>query len=306
MNTYFVRITLPKNIGAEARDPFAQIVVQLAARFSFQGLEDWSVDVKNSRVLGAESEFRDLTRAGRLNPEMRVYFGSQKDGKLFARILAEAFADLRVSAPRRLAPRDWMKAWRKHYKTQVLREGKRKLAIVPAWKKSPSYPHVRITPGQAFGTGTHPTTQLCLRLLLRHASAPTQVLDFGAGTGILLIAAQKLTGAKGMAVESDAVALAQARKNARLNRARGLTFARKMGRGKYDLVFANVLAPVLLAHRAKLHAAVRRGGLIFLSGILKSEAEWFRKRFRAKNFAFEERLDQGDWSALVFRRKPAP
>jgi ribosomal protein L11 methyltransferase len=299
MKSFFVAIRLPEGMSAEAREPLSQILTRVASRFSFQGLEDWTVDVKNSRVLGAEAEFRDLTRAGKLSDEMRVYFGRERDARLFAAILRASFQDLRIGNPRRLAPRDWMKAWRKHYRTQVLRVGTQKLAIVPAWKKAPAYPHVRITPGQAFGTGTHPTTQLCLKLLLRFGADKRRVLDFGAGTGVLLIAAQKLSGAKGVAVESDPTALAQARKNARLNRASGLGFTRALPRGKFDLVFANVLAPVLLEQRARLHAALAKEGVIFLSGILKSEAPAFERAFRGKLRKLA-REDQGDWCAFAF------
>jgi ribosomal protein L11 methyltransferase len=300
--TFFVRLALPTDLSTEARDSLAQIVTRLAARFSFQGLEDWSIDVKNSRVLGAEAEFQDLSRAGAVKPEMRVYFGLKSDGALFAKILGNAFAELKIYSPRELKPRDWMKLWRKHYKTQILREGRERLNIVPAWKKAPKTgASVRITPGQAFGTGTHPTTQLCLRLLLRHAASAKQALDFGAGTGVLLIAAQKVSGATGLAVESDPVALEQCRKNARLNRASKLRFALKTDAKKYDLVFANVLAPVLLAHKAKLHRSLTPGGLIFLSGILKDEAAEFLAQFRGK-LELVERLDQGDWAAIALVR----
>ncbi|MGZ3653188.1 MAG: 50S ribosomal protein L11 methyltransferase [Bdellovibrionota bacterium] len=301
--SFFVQLGLPGDLKPEARDSLAEIVTRLASRFSFEGLEDWSVDVKNSRVLGAEAEFQDLSRAGAKKPEMRVYFAERAHAATFARILAAAFADLKVSGARRLAPKDWMKLWRRHYKTQTLREGKRALHIVPAWKKRPrGGASVRITPGQAFGTGTHPTTQLCLRLFMRHAADAKRVLDFGAGTGVLLIAASKLSGAGGLAVESDAVALAQCRKNAKLNRSSGLRFSRKMGSGKFDLVFANVLAPVLLGHRESLVRALKPGALIFLSGILGKEAGSFLRKFRTRQLAFVERLDQGDWSAIALRR----
>jgi ribosomal protein L11 methyltransferase len=301
--TFYVVLSLPSGLAPEARDSLSELVTRLASRFSFQGLEDWTVDVKKSRVLGAESEFHDLTRAGRRSREMRVYFAKRPDAALFARILRQAFADLRVGAPRRVGQKDWMKAWRRHYKVQVIREGRRALAVVPSWKKAPKRGvSVRISPGQAFGTGTHATTQLCLRLLLRHAPGARRVLDFGAGTGVLLLAAQKLAGAKGLAVESDPVALAQARKNARLNRASGLRFAREVNGERFDLVFANVLAPVLLAHRAKLRAALAPEGLLFLSGILRAEAGAFLKQFGGTGLELVERLDQGDWSALALRR----
>lgn len=303
-SAYYVRLGLPAGLPREARDRFSDLVVRVAGRFSFQGLEDWSVEAPGARVLGTESEFHDLTRSGPLSREMRAYFASVADARGFARLLRSVVGDVRVSPPRRQAPRDWMKLWRRHYKTQTLREGRRSLHIVPSWKERPRKGiSVRISPGQAFGTGTHPTTRLCLRLLLRHLGPEARVLDFGAGTGILLIAALKCGAASGAAVESDATALEQCRKNARLNRVEGLRFLRSLPRGGYDLVFANVLAPVLLAHREKLLASLKPGGIIFLSGILKAEGRRFLTGFRAPGFGLEERLEEGDWVAFALRRR---
>ncbi|HEY8280232.1 MAG TPA: 50S ribosomal protein L11 methyltransferase [Bdellovibrionota bacterium] len=305
--SYFVRLALPKQLAAEARDSFSVLVSRIASRFSFQGLEDWQVDLKRSRVLGIESEFHDLTKVAKPKPEMRVYFASKADAVKFGKFLSVVFADLRVSPARKLVSRDWMKLWRKHYKTQFLQEGKQKLAIVPSWKKAPRAGlSVRITPGQAFGTGTHPTTQLCLRLLLRQKGSFGDALDFGAGTGVLAIAAAKRAGPgfRGLAVESDPVALEQCRKNVRLNRVKGLRLARKLETGrKFDLVFANVLAPVLLANKKTLVGAIRPGGLIFLSGILAKEIEKFRRDFRSAELSHIQTLRQGDWAAVAFRRK---
>jgi len=301
--SFYVRLRLPENLGGEARDAFSAIVPRIAGKFSFQGLEDWAVDVKNSRVLGAEAEFQDLTREGLRNSEMRVYFARLSDAQKFGKFLGTVFADVKISPARALAAKDWMKLWRKHYKTQTLREGKRRLAIVPAWKKVPAgIPSLRITPGQAFGTGTHPTTQLCLRLFLKYGADALKVLDFGAGTGVLAIAAFKAGGAKTVAVESDRVALEQCRKNARLNRVKGMKFSRTIPKGRFDLVFANVLAPVLLDHRNKLHGAVAKGGMIFLSGLLASEAAGFLKKFTSRDFRTFAILEQGDWSAIALRR----
>lgn len=297
----FVTIDLPKNLSGEAREAFSSLVPRLAGRFSFLGMEDWSVDVKNSRVLGVESEFHDLTKAGKVSLQMHVYFESREGAKGFARTLESVVADVKISPPKKQAPKDWMKLWRKHYKTQTLREGNESLHIVPAWKKSPAGGmSIRIYPGQAFGTGTHATTQLCLRLFLRHGKKYKTVLDFGAGTGVLAIAAAKY-GMKGLAVESDPVALEQGRKNIRLNRVR-IAAAKKLPAKSFDLVFANVLAPVLMAQRNALLKAVKKNGLIFLSGLLAKEARAFLKEFIRADFALVEILEQGDWAAIALKR----
>jgi ribosomal protein L11 methyltransferase len=300
--SFYVLIGLPKDVGREARDALSSLVTRLASSLSFQGMEDWSVDVKNSRVLGVESEFHDLTRAGLLSSEMKVYFRTKPHAALFATRLGTLVEGLVISRARLQAKKDWMKLWRKHYQTQTLSEDGELLHIVPAWKKAPvKGTSIRIYPGQAFGTGTHATTQLCLRLLLRYGAGKT-MMDFGAGTGVLAIAAAKTNGMKGIAVESDPVALEQCRKNIRLNRVKIPAASKAPSGKKFDLIFANVLAPVLLERKASLKGSVEKGGLLFLSGILKTEAKSFLKKFGPKGFALLENASMGDWAAIALQK----
>lgn len=302
-DSFFVKIPV-KGLGREQREALSALCVRLAARFSFRGIEDWQVDLDDStKILGIEREFHDLQGKGRESEQIVVYFGTRGDAGKFGAILQGAFSDLRVSKPLRLARKDWMKAWRKHYKPVLLRERGVGLVITPAWRKAPrGRASVRIYPGQAFGTGTHPTTRLCLRLFMKHAGEVGSILDFGAGTGILALGAMALQpGVKVLAVESDLEALDQARKNARINR-RNMKFSPRMGKGSYDLVFANVLAPVLLAQKAQLASAVKRGGLIILSGILRSEGGKFLRAFRQPGLKLVEELSEGDWVAFAMRK----
>ncbi|MGE3262388.1 MAG: 50S ribosomal protein L11 methyltransferase [Bacteriovoracia bacterium] len=302
-DSFFVRISV-KGLGHAPREALSTLVIRLAARFSFRGLEDWTVDLASStKILGAEREFHDLQGRGKTSDQLVVYFGTKADALSFGNILRNAFADLSVSKPMRQAKRDWMKTWRKYYKPVRLKEVGTSLVITPAWKAAPKgMASVRIYPGQAFGTGTHPTTRLCLRLYLKHRSAPKKILDFGAGTGILVLAALALDkGVQALAVESDPEALDQARKNARINKAK-LRFALKMGAGSYDLVFANVLAPVLVAQKKALARAVKKGGIIILSGILRAEGKKFLRDFRTPDLKFVEELGEGDWAAFAMRK----
>lgn len=302
--SFYVKIILPEGVGAEAREAFSALVSRLAARFSFQGLSDWAVDLgQKSRVLGVESEFHDLTKHGKLGREMSAYFASKPDASAFASLLRALVEDIKVGSPRRQAPKDWMKEWRKHYKLQKIQEGKETVWIVPAWKKGPkSGVKIRIYPGQAFGTGTHPTTQLCLRLFLRHGLTvpPAKALDFGAGTGLLAIAAARY-GFGVVTVESDPVALAQCRVNLKLNKVKAPAL-KKTPRGKFELVFANVLSPVLLQERARLKSSVAKGGLLILSGILQEEARSFLRKFGSQGWSTREIARQGDWAAIAMVR----
>lgn len=303
--SFFVKIFLPEGISLDQREVFSSLVLRLAQNFSFQGLDDWHVDLgAGEKVLGIESEFHDLTGKGKMSAEMRAHFALKTDAASFVKIMRASFEDLRVQGPYLLAPKDWMKEWRKHYKKQKIGA----VTIVPAWLKSPAKGvSVRIYPGQAFGTGTHATTRLCLLSFLevfKKDAGKFSCLDFGAGTGILAIAAAKLYGKgfKGDAVESDQVALDQARKNARLNRV-SLRFLRKMpAKKKYDFIFANVLAPVLLAQKTFLKEAVSEGGHLVLSGILATEADAFLQEFGMDGFSLVRKSVEGDWAAILLKR----
>ncbi|MGZ3695210.1 MAG: 50S ribosomal protein L11 methyltransferase [Bdellovibrionota bacterium] len=302
-DSFFVRINV-KGLERIQREALSTLVIRLASRFSFRGLEDWTVDLASStKILGAEREFHDLQGLGKTSEQLVVYFGSRKDAASFGDILRNAFADLSVSKPIRQVKRDWMKTWRKYYKPVRLREAGTTLVITPAWRAAPKgVASVRIYPGQAFGTGTHPTTRLCLRLYLQHRQETKSILDFGAGTGILVLGAMAVDKkVRGLAVESDPEALDQARKNARINRAK-LKFSLKMSKGAYDLVFANVLAPVLVTEKKKLAAAVKKGGVIILSGILKSEGAKFLRDFKVPGLKLVEELSEGDWVAFAMRK----
>jgi ribosomal protein L11 methyltransferase len=303
--SWIVRIELPIDLALPAREAFSELASRIASRFSFLGMEDWAVDLgAQQKVLGVEREFHDLTGVGKMNSSLQFYFARKDHAASFGKIVAHNVDGIRVLAPRKQVRRDWMKEWRKHYKTQVIEESEQRLAIVPAWKKAPARGvSVKIWPGQAFGTGTHPTTRLCLRFLLRSGFSEGRVLDFGAGTGVLAMAAAKL-GKKisAVAVESDPEALAQCGKNARLNRVK-LKLCRKAPKGTYDFVFANVLAPVLLAERDLLFRSLKTSGLLVLSGLLAKEGDNFWREFSGSDFHLVERLDEGDWCAIMARRK---
>ena len=133
---------------------------------------------------------------------------------------------------------------------------------------------VRIDPGMAFGTGSHPTTRLMLRFLDRVVHGGERLLDYGCGSGILAIAAAKLGAGRIDAVDIDAQAVDVARANARAN---GVSVAASLPEGlapgRYDLVVANILAQPLIDLAPALAARARAGGRIALAGILEGQAE---------------------------------
>ena len=151
-----------------------------------------------------------------------------------------------------------------------------RLWIVPSWHESPDPAAVNLIldPGMAFGTGSHPTTRLCLEWLERQVSADCSVLDYGCGSGILAIAAARLGAGKVAGVDIDPQAVEAANANAERNGVSALfADSAEPVAGDYDLVVANILSNPLRVLAPAICAHVRSGGRLALSGILREQAE---------------------------------
>lgn len=228
---------------------------------------------------------------------------------------------------RTLREQDWENAWKAHYRPQ--RVGNR-IAVVPSWESyrlEPGVVVVSLDPGMAFGTGTHPTTRLCLIALERHVRPDMRVLDVGTGSGILAIAAAKLGAATVLALDTDPVAVAAARENVAVN---GLTSAVRVvlgtvgGHGDlvveghdaplhlgnerqqpaFDLVIANLTAALIARLAQGLVAALDPGGQLIVSGVIDDLEDKARTALDAAGFVLAQRLEAGGWIALVGRRRP--
>ncbi len=207
---------------------------------------------------------------------------------------------------------NWMEAWKAHYRP--LEVGAR-LLILPAWMEAPASERIilRIDPGMAFGTGTHPSTQLCLELMERLQPFPDRVIDVGCGSAILSIAALRLGARRALGVDIDALALENARENARLNQVDdalilGHGSVGEIRRGEFaiqdaPLVLANILAPVLSRLLDEgLGELVTGDGFLLLSGILQEQRATLLQKVAEKGFYLMESAEKGDWVALLLRR----
>lgn len=151
-----------------------------------------------------------------------------------------------------------------------------RLWIVPSWHESPDPAAVNLIldPGMAFGTGSHPTTRLCLEWLERNVSAGATLLDYGCGSGILAIAAARLGAGRVAGVDIDPQAVEAARANAERNGVTALfADSTQPVAGEYDLVVANILSNPLRVLAPAICAHVSSGGRLALSGILREQAE---------------------------------
>ena len=207
---------------------------------------------------------------------------------------------------------DWMNSWKAHYRPIEVGE---KMMIVPAWMDPDTHGRIplRIDPSMAFGTGTHPTTQLCLMLLEKYLHADEYVMDIGCGSGILSVAAIKLGSSFAFGVDIDPLSVKASYENSELNgvTARVLFKQGSVAEAKTEqnishtapLVLANILAPVIIRLLdAGLHELIAPGGLIILSGILDHQADEVRRACEAKGLKFVEKVQSLDWVAMAFQR----
>jgi ribosomal protein L11 methyltransferase len=151
-----------------------------------------------------------------------------------------------------------------------------RLWIVPSWHESPDPAAINLIldPGMAFGTGSHPTTRLCLEWLERNVTESSTLLDYGCGSGILAIAAARLGAGRVAGVDIDPQAVESARANAERNGVAALfADSAQPVAGEYDLVVANILSNPLRVLAPAICAHVRSGGRLALSGILREQAE---------------------------------
>lgn len=222
---------------------------------------------------------------------------------------------LRVRLATAMPEQEWRDAWKRHFKvTRITRQ----VVVVPSWEQhQPAADElvIELDPGMAFGTGTHATTRAVLEEMQALADAGqafSSVLDVGAGTGILAIAAVKWWGGHAVAIDNDPVALAACLDNAAKNQVAGRLEATKLSlaedAGRYPLVLANIQAHVLRELRVALCAAVAPGGTLILSGILTPQAQALAEEYVASGLRLvrvRAASDDPQWTAVVLEQPAA-
>lgn len=203
-----------------------------------------------------------------------------------------------------VAEEDWANAWKQFY--TVLHVGER-LVVKPRWQDYEAQPGeivIALDPGMAFGTGTHPTTQLCLEALETARVKGARVLDVGTGSGILAIAAALLGAAHVDALDTDAVAVAAARDNvAQAGHSESIAVTEGSlplpnPTPDYDIVVANITAQTLISLAPHLRSAVAAEGRLLACGIIHEKADDVVAAFLEKDFRLLERRQVGDWVLL--------
>lgn len=201
-----------------------------------------------------------------------------------------------------LEDKDWVRAWMDQF--EPMRFGQR-LWIVPSWHTPPEPDAVNLMldPGMAFGTGTHPTTSLCLTWLDQHAPTDLNVIDYGCGSGVLALAAQKLGAADVRGTDIDPQAIIASEQNAERNLADiDFKLVKDFQAAPVDLLVANILAGPLKELAPEFIRLLKPEGTLVLSGLLTNQAPELIAFYDQQGFALLEQQDLDDWSLLCFQK----
>jgi ribosomal protein L11 methyltransferase len=256
-----------------------------------------------------------VERGGRSGPRSRrpvkleAYFTMLRPAKLRSIRSAMRTAGMltdsdRDSAPQAIVDPGWATMWQKRFEPLPIGE---RFLIVPPWNRASENDRTSIVvlPGQAFGTGHHPTTSGALLAIdeIHTRNKIARAIDVGTGSGILAIAMALRGVRKITAIDNDGLALDNARENADLNgvskRIAFSTTAVSEVRGKFDLVVANILSKVLIAMASDLKRLLAHDGHLVLGGILAREAKWVAARY-APELRLIDSITSRGWATLIF------
>ena len=205
---------------------------------------------------------------------------------------------------------DWANSWKQYYKPVKIGE---KIVICPAWEKyTPAEGElvIRMDPGMAFGTGTHETTRLVIRLLEKYTKAGQRMLDVGTGTGILAICASRLGADLCRAYDIDPTAVRVARENIKDSGLTNVTCDQSdllkqvsLEGGRYDLVCANIVADIIIRMTPDVGTYMKDDAVLLASGIIAERCDDVVACFEANGFRVVEKLTDNDWCGLAVMKK---
>ena len=203
---------------------------------------------------------------------------------------------------------DYENSWKKYLYPEKVSE---RFVVKPTWREyTPEGDEliIELDPGRAFGTGSHPTTSLCLKLMEEHINEGDSVVDVGTGSGILMIAADKLGASEIYGVDIDELAVESAKENLNLNNIgedKAHVFQGDLisvlKDKKFDVVVANILADVLMILIRDISRVVKKGGKIIFSGIIEDKCEIVKKEIESLGFEVVEIKADKEWRAMLIK-----
>ncbi|MHA6260367.1 50S ribosomal protein L11 methyltransferase [Sporosarcina sp. CAU 1771] len=204
---------------------------------------------------------------------------------------------------------DWATSWKKYYHPVKISG---RFTIVPTWEEYEPVESdeliIELDPGMAFGTGTHPTTVMCVQALEKYVEPGNVVVDVGTGSGVLSIAAALLGASKVHALDLDYVAVTAAKENTELNKVEGVV---EVTHGNLlesihvqpDVIVANILADVIMSFSEDAYSLLPEGGLFITSGIIGQKRDLVKDDLISKGFEVIESVLMEDWVAIVAQKK---
>jgi ribosomal protein L11 methyltransferase len=204
---------------------------------------------------------------------------------------------------------EWATAWKKYYNPVKISE---KFTIVPTWEEynpvSSDELIIELDPGMAFGTGTHPTTVMCIQALERTVQREDHVVDVGTGSGVLSIASALLGAKNVQALDLDEVAVQSARLNIKLNKVHEHVTVSQNNLldgvdGPVDVVVANILAEVILRFVGDVSRVVKKDGTFIASGIIQQKRQVVTDAIIQEGFTIEETMVMEDWVAIIAKKQ---
>ena len=202
---------------------------------------------------------------------------------------------------------DWTESWKAYFRPEKITD---QIVIKPTWRDYSSNNKeiiIEIDPGMAFGTGTHPTTRMCIALIEKYLKKTDAFLDVGTGSGILMIVAAKLGAGKIWGTDNDAVAVDIARRNLILNRIPESEFNVITGdmidkiAGRFDLVAANLTTKTILILLENIQKVLVRDGIVLCSGIIETDKNKIQGKMKHVGLNVIETLIDGDWISMACR-----
>ena len=200
---------------------------------------------------------------------------------------------------------DWAESWKKFFYPRKISE---RFVIKPTWREyqaNPGETILEIDPGMAFGTGTHPTTRLCIQLLEAYLRPGDTFLDVGTGSGILMIAADRLGAGPMTGIDKDEDAVAVAIENLAQNRIDPDKYTVKTGHlagkvsGRFDFIAANILTEVILPLLSDIPGLLKPDGIFICSGIIGDKRQWVLDEMARKGMNVYESRSEEDWIAFA-------
>ncbi len=206
---------------------------------------------------------------------------------------------------RQVDEEDWAETWKEFFWPERITD---RIVVKPTWREFDPAPGdilLEIDPGMAFGTGTHPTTAMCIRLIEHYLQPGDDFLDVGTGSGILMIAAAKLGAKSGLGIDRDETAVAIAADNLTLNHIHPPHFSVMTGdlignvSRRYHLVAANILSEVILTLLESIPFALSEGGILICSGIAEERGATVATKMEKHGFRILEQQRREGWTAIA-------